>query len=214
MANGSYTKFKASEEEPTEASEQQGGLFRRRAGDEPHKNWRDSRVGRAISRPEGESTGTWGDLGRFLNLGVAVVNPAAGALLHAFGALKGSGTQSGDPNANRIKPGSGGAYKVSDIELQKIEDEIDARGWNPTSHAAEQYRKESVEFAIQTGRGADPVGDAEEALGIKGALHASEAPASMGQAIAQNSTVWLGRKQYFVDRSHEGNTYLIPMRED
>ena len=208
MANGSY------EEEPTEADEQRGGFFRRRDGDEPHKNWQDSRVGRAISRPEGESTGNWRDLGRFLKLGAAVVNPPVGALLNALGALKGAGTQSGDPNTNRIKPGPGGAYKVSDMELQKIEDEIDARGWDPMSHAAEQYRKESVEFAIQTGRGADPVGDAEEALDIKGALHASEAPASMGQAIAQNSTVWLGRKQYFVDRSHEGNTYLIPMRED
>jgi len=126
------------------------------------------------------------------------------------GNVKGAATA--NPDADRIAPGDGGAAEVTEEHKQKIENEVSARGMHPDSYAAEQLRKESAEFARQTGYGARPVDNAETLLGIPGALDASELPASREQELQNHSIVLYG-KRYAVQRLH-GKQYLIPIEED
>ena len=76
-----------------------------------------------------------------------------------------------------------------------------------------EYRKERRSLAFQTGRGVTNVGSAEESTGIRGAIWASEVPSSMGQALGQNSTIWLRGRKYAIWR-REGGWVLVPEEYD
>jgi len=147
-----------------------------------------------------------------LTAGLTAYNPFFSAMLSTFGKLKQHGTTTANPDANRVKPGDGGAAEVTEEHKQKIENEIEARGMHPDSYAAEQLRKENAEFARQTGQGARTVDNAETVTGIPGALDVSQLPASREQELQNHSIVLYG-KRYAVQRLH-GKQYLIPIEED
>jgi len=215
MANGSYTQRKRPEEgEGGEGGEAQGGFFRR-PGSEENVEWKDTRVGRALSRREDDRTTgvSPGTVAKGAAIAVGAINPIIGSGLALLNALKPDGTTTGDPDTNRVSPDDGGASRITEEHTQQIEEEISARGLHPDSYAAEQYRKESRSLAFQTGRGVTNVGSAEESTGIRGAIWASEVPSSMGQALAQNSTIWLRGRKYAIWR-REGGWVLVPEEYD
>ena len=233
MANGSYTQRKRPEGEGYEGGEAQGragdtGGFFRRPGSEGNVEWKDTRLGRALSRPEDDRT-TGVSPRTAANVAAAIggaINPVIGSGLALYNLIKSPDetrsdlpsptvrtTTTGDPDANRVNPNDGGASRITEEHTQQIEEEISARGLHPDSYAAEQYRKESRALAFQTGRGVTNVGSAEESTGIRGAIWASEVPSSMGQALAQNATIWLRGRKYAIWR-REGGWVLVPEEYD
>lgn len=177
------------------------------------------RVPEKLKRPEsgrhaisGEGIGGVKEFAKEIVKGAMVAyNPLFYSALTALGKLKEHGTATANPDSSRVKPGDDGAVKVTEEHKQKIENEIEARGLHPDSFDAEQLRKESSEFARQSGQGSVVVDNAATRLGIPGALDASELPAGREQEL-QNHSIMLYGKRYAV-QSYGGNKYLIPMEE-
>ena len=123
MANGSYTQRRENEE--GEGGEAQGGFFRR-PGSEENVEWKDTRVGRALSRRDDDRTTgvSPGTVAKGAAIAVGAINPIIGSGLALLNALKPDGTTTGDPDTNRVSPDDGGASRITEDHTQQIEEEI------------------------------------------------------------------------------------------